>query len=78
VVSALTIPELDELMARDVELRHLAQTMRERFTRARGSLREVFARITFNILTGNNDDHARNHPASWDGESYMPTESESR
>jgi serine/threonine-protein kinase HipA len=30
-------------------------------------LRELFSRITFNILTGNNDDHARNHAAFWDG-----------
>ena len=30
--------------------------------------RELFARITFNILVGNNDDHARNHAAFWDGE----------
>jgi serine/threonine-protein kinase HipA len=31
-------------------------------------LRELFARITFNILTGNSDDHACNHAAFWDGE----------
>ena len=31
------------------------------------TLRELFSRITFNILAGNNDDHARNHAAFWDG-----------
>jgi serine/threonine-protein kinase HipA len=45
----------------------LAQIVRERFTDARSTLRELFARITFNVLTGNSDDHARNHAAFWDG-----------
>jgi serine/threonine-protein kinase HipA len=68
LVSALTILELDELMARYASYADLAQIIRERFTGARASLRELFARITFNILTGNSDDHARNHAAFWDGE----------
>jgi serine/threonine-protein kinase HipA len=68
LVSALTMLELDELMARYASYAELAQIVRERFTDARATLREVFARITFNILTGNSDDHARNHAAFWDGE----------
>jgi len=68
VVSALTILELDELMARYASYADLAQVMRERFSDARQTLRQLFARITFNILTGNSDDHARNHAAFWDGE----------
>lgn len=68
LVSALTILELDELMARYASYADLAQIVRERFIDARASLRELFARITFNILTGNSDDHARNHAAFWDGE----------
>jgi serine/threonine-protein kinase HipA len=67
MVSALTILELDELMARYASYAALAQIIRERFTDARSTLRELFARITFNILTGNSDDHARNHAAFWDG-----------
>ena len=31
------------------------------------TLRELFSRMTFNILVGNSDDHARNHAAFWDG-----------
>ena len=31
-------------------------------------MRESFARIVFNIVIGNTDDHARNHAAFWDGE----------
>ncbi len=68
MVSALTILELDELMARYASYAALAQTIRERFSSARATLRELFARITFSILAGNNDDHARNHAAFWDGE----------
>lgn len=30
--------------------------------------RRLFERIVFNIAVGNNDDHARNHAAFWDGE----------
>jgi serine/threonine-protein kinase HipA len=68
MVSALTMLELDELMARYASYADLAQIVRERFTDARPTLRELFARITFNILTGNSDDHARNHAAFWNGE----------
>jgi serine/threonine-protein kinase HipA len=67
MVSALSILELDEMMARYASYADLAQIIRERFTDARATLRELFARITFNILTGNSDDHARNHAAFWDG-----------
>ncbi len=67
-VSALTMLQLDELMGRYASYADLAQIIRERFTDARTTLRELFARITYNILTGNSDDHARNHAAFWDGE----------
>jgi serine/threonine-protein kinase HipA len=67
LVSALTILQLDEMMARYASYADLAQIVRERFTAARETLRELFARITFNILSGNSDDHARNHSAFWDG-----------
>jgi serine/threonine-protein kinase HipA len=68
LVSALTILELDEMMGRYASYAALAQQIRERFVDAPGTLRELFARITFNILVGNTDDHARNHAAFWDGE----------
>lgn len=45
----------------------LASEIRLRFTDPVPTLHELFRRITFNILTGNNDDHARNHAAFWDG-----------
>jgi serine/threonine-protein kinase HipA len=67
MVSALTILGLDELGARYASYARLAGIIRTRFDDPRATLRELFARITFNILVGNNDDHARNHAAFWDG-----------
>jgi serine/threonine-protein kinase HipA len=68
VVSALTILGLGELLARYASYAELAQVIRERFTRPQATLRELFQRITFNVLVSNVDDHARNHAAFWDGE----------
>lgn len=67
MVSALTILALDVLGARYASYADLADIVRIRFTEPIPTLRELFSRITFNILTGNNDDHARNHAAFWDG-----------
>lgn len=67
LVSALTILELDEMMARYASYEQLAEIIRHRFTDPKASLRELFGRLTFNILCGNTDDHARNHAAFWDG-----------
>lgn len=68
VVSALTILGLDPFPGgRYASYADLAQAIRERFTEPRRTLRELFARIVFNVLVGNTDDHARNHAAFWDG-----------
>lgn len=67
MVSALTILELTEDTARYASYADLADQVRSRFTDPVRTLHELFARITFNILTGNTDDHARNHAAFWDG-----------
>lgn len=66
-VSALTMLGLNELAARWASYADLAQLMRSAFTEPAATRRELFARITFNILCGNTDDHARNHAAFWDG-----------
>jgi serine/threonine-protein kinase HipA len=73
LVSALTILGLDELGGRYASYADLAREILARFTDARSTLRELFSRITFNILTGNNDDHARNHAAFWNGETLTLT-----
>lgn len=67
MVTALTMLELDELMARYASYEQFAELIRHRFTNASTTLRELFGRLTFNILVGNTDDHARNHSAFWDG-----------
>ena len=51
----------------------LAEEIRTRFAEPTATMRELFTRITFNILCGNTDDHAKNHAAFWDGESLTLT-----
>jgi len=67
MVSALTMLELDEMMARYASYEHLAEIVRHRFSQPKAALRELFSRLVFNVLCGNTDDHARNHAAFWDG-----------
>ncbi|MFM2035804.1 MAG: hypothetical protein RL459_1069 [Pseudomonadota bacterium] len=67
MVSALTLFELDEMMAAYASFEKLAEIIRHRFVDAKATLRELFSRIVFNVLCGNTDDHARNHAAFWDG-----------
>jgi serine/threonine-protein kinase HipA len=67
MVSALTLFELDEMMAPYASYEKLAEIIRHRFADPTVTLRELFSRIVFNILCGNTDDHARNHAAFWDG-----------
>jgi serine/threonine-protein kinase HipA len=68
MVSALTLLGLDEMMARYASYEDLAEIVRRKFRNASQTLKELFSRLTFNILVGNTDDHARNHAAFWDGE----------
>ncbi len=72
-VSALTMFELDEMMARHASYELLAEIVRRRFQNPQDELRELFGRLTFNILCGNTDDHARNHAAFWDGKGLRMT-----
>lgn len=73
MVSALTMLELTELQAHYASYVDLAQIVRARFAEPQETLRELFARMVFNILVGNTDDHARNHAALWDGKALMLT-----
>jgi serine/threonine-protein kinase HipA len=73
MVSALTVLGLDEMGARYASYADLADQIRARFTNPAATLRELFARITLNILIGNTDDHARNHAAFWDGDELTLT-----
>jgi serine/threonine-protein kinase HipA len=67
MVSALTLLELDEMMARYASYEDLATIIRHRFTSPKETLKELYARMVFNVLCGNTDDHARNHAAFWNG-----------
>ena len=67
MISALTLFKLDEMMARYASYQELAEIIRRKFVDPSNTLKELFARLVFNILCGNTDDHARNHAAFWDG-----------
>ncbi|MDE0532494.1 MAG: HipA domain-containing protein [Albidovulum sp.] len=68
MVSALTLFGLDEIMARYASYEDLAEIIRHRFSSPKATLHELFARLVFNVLCGNTDDHPRNHASIWDGE----------
>ncbi|MYH58429.1 MAG: type II toxin-antitoxin system HipA family toxin [Boseongicola sp. SB0675_bin_26] len=73
MVSALTLLGLDERFAAHASYEALCDIIRARFAAPAKTLEELFARMTFNILVGNTDDHARNHAAFWDGDSLTLT-----
>lgn len=73
IISALTIFELDEMMARYASYEKFAEIIRLRFTAPKDTLKELYGRMVFNILCGNTDDHARNHAAFWDGKTLTLT-----
>jgi serine/threonine-protein kinase HipA len=67
IVSAATILGLDPYLgARYATYPELADSLRATSVDA-GDARELFARIIFNVIVGNTDDHARNHAAIWNG-----------
>lgn len=73
MISTLTLLGLDEMMARYASYEDVAHRIRHEFTDPKSTLHELFARLTFNILCGNTDDHARNHAAFWDGQALKLT-----
>jgi len=73
VLSALTLFELDEMMGRYASYAEFSELIRLRFTKPKDTQAELYARMVFNILVGNTDDHARNHAAFWDGKALSLT-----
>jgi serine/threonine-protein kinase HipA len=64
VVSALTVLGLNTFPSgRYATYSDLADRIRLSFTQPDVTLRELFGRISFNVLCGNTDDHGRNHAA---------------
>ena len=76
MVSAMTMlgeHGADGIAGRYATYHELAGQIRLRFTEPSATLAELFGRISFNMLVGNTDDHARNHAAFWDGETLTLT-----
>ncbi|MFT3873245.1 MAG: type II toxin-antitoxin system HipA family toxin [Nocardioides sp.] len=73
MVSAETIVGLGESTSPEATYPDFADQIRARFTDPDQTLRELFARIVFNICISNTDDHPRNHAAFWDGHAFTLT-----
>lgn len=74
VVSGLTMLGFDALLgARYGSYPDMLDVLREWGRAPQDIGRRLFERIVFNIAIGNNDDHARNHAAFWDGRSLALT-----
>ncbi|SOE65779.1 serine/threonine-protein kinase HipA [Salinibacterium xinjiangense] len=73
-VSALTILGVNPETARGAtSYPAVADKIRSSFTQPRAALSELFARIVFNVIVRNTDDHARNTAAFWDGHALTLT-----
>jgi serine/threonine-protein kinase HipA len=68
--SALTMLEAQEIAAYHYSYRDLAEVLRRLGSNPRHDLRELFRRMAFNILVGNDDDHLRNHAFLFDGRGW--------
>lgn len=74
VVSGLTMLGFDALLgARYGSYPDMLDVLRERGRAPHDIGRRLYERVVFNIAIGNNDDHARNHAAFWDGKSLALT-----
>jgi serine/threonine-protein kinase HipA len=67
LVSGLTMLGLDEFEGRYATYPDLLDVLRRDGADPNVG-RRLFERIVFNVAIGNNDDHARNHAAFWDGQ----------
>jgi len=74
VVSGLTMLGFDALLgARYGSYPDMLDVLRELGQAPHDIGRRLFERVVFNIAIGNNDDHARNHAAFWNGTSLELT-----
>jgi serine/threonine-protein kinase HipA len=64
--SALTMLEAHEIAAHEYSYPDLANVIRRFGSDPPDDLRELFRRMAFNILVGNDDDHLRNHAFLFD------------
>ena len=68
--SSLTMLEAQEIASHRYSYRDLAEVLRRFGSEPRRDLRELFRRMAFNILVGNDDDHLRNHAFLFDGRGW--------
>src|SRR5579862_1857606 len=68
--SALTMLEAQEIAAYHYSYHDLADILRRFGSEPRRDLRELFRRLGFNVLVGNDDDHLRNHAFLFDGRGW--------
>jgi serine/threonine-protein kinase HipA len=68
--SSLTMLEAHEIAAHRYSYRDLAEALRRFGSDPLHDLRELFRRMAFNILVGNDDDHLRNHAFLFDGRGW--------
>ena len=73
VVSGLTMAMTDEMYARYVSYPQILDVLRTYSADPEEPGPELFRRIAMNIAISNNDDHARNHAAFWDGKNLKLT-----
>lgn len=68
MLSALTLLGPSAMASRHSSYADLADNIRRGpWTDVPGTLREMYARLVFNVCISNTDDHLRNHAAFWDG-----------
>jgi len=73
MISGLTALQLHETESRFASYLDLTGFIRRYGKDVDRDNAELFRRMMFNILIGNNDDHARNHAFFWDGTHYHLT-----
>ena len=73
MISAQTLLRLPESTPLIGSYQKFAEIIYHKFTEPLATLEELFARIVFNILCGNTDDHVRNHAVFWDGSTLTLT-----
>jgi len=73
MISGLTALQLHESESRLASYLDLTGLIRRYGKNADQNNAQLFRRMMFNILIGNNDDHARNHAFFWDGRFYQLT-----
>ena len=72
MLSALTLLGLGEMTSRYASYPDFLGKLQSGSTENNQN-KELFSRMVFNVISGNTDDHARNHAVFWDGNSYELT-----